>query len=289
MKTIFQRLFFLFILSACFASCTDADDTLPEPKVIIKFKFDSTQERLNNFGQPATVGAGNAAQSPIFNVISAHYLEFSQNATTQLGQGFVAYHAPETTLGGSTAIDFSQSIQAKAGEVFLEIPLKAFQAGTYEWLRVSLSYQDYSVSMRLSQVDYQANIKSFIGFNTYLENRIINNTSFTGNKAQGYWEFSIANNPYETSGQAPENATTVPNPLAATSPVPAGSCVVTGKFETPFIITGNEKRNVNVTLSLSTNKSFEWKEVTNNGLYEPSIGENVVDMGIRGLIPTYKK
>jgi hypothetical protein len=143
--------------------------------------------------------------------------------------------------------------------------------------------------MRLSQVDYKANIKSFIGFNTYLENRVIDNTSFTGNKAQGYWELFIANNPYEISGQAPANATTVPNPLVATSPIPTGSSVVTGKFEAPFIITGNEVRNINVTLNLSTNKSFDWKEFTPNGLYEPSLGENLVDMGIRGVIPTYKK
>jgi hypothetical protein len=39
----------------------------------------------------------------------------------------------------------------------------------------------------------------------------------------------------------------------------------------------------------SINKSFEWSEVTADGKYEPSIGENVVDMGLRGLIPTYTK
>ncbi|MFT7350525.1 MAG: hypothetical protein ACI9XR_000230, partial [Flavobacterium sp.] len=233
MKSLLLRLFLLSLTSVFVSSCTDADDTLPEPKVIIKFKFDSGLARLKNFGQPTTIAAGNAAQKPTFNFISAHYLEFSPNATTQLGQGYVAYLAPETTLGGSAAIDFSKAIQVKEGEAFLEIPLKDFQAGSYEWLRVSLSYQDYSISMLLSQVDYQANIKSFIGFNTYLENRIINNTSFTGNKPQGYWEFSILNNPFETSGQTAANATTVPNPLAATSPIPAGSCVVTGKFETP--------------------------------------------------------
>jgi hypothetical protein len=42
-------------------------------------------------------------------------------------------------------------------------------------------------------------------------------------------------------------------------------------------------------LSLSINKSFEWHEVLSDGKYEPSIGENVVDMGLRGLIPSYVK
>lgn len=72
------------------------------------------------------------------------------------------------------------------------------------------------------------------------------------------WNFA-----YATSvGQAPAGVTTVPNPIASTSPIPAGSCVVTGgKFSTPLVITGDEKNNVVVTLSLSINKSFEWTEV----------------------------
>ncbi|PKP18780.1 MAG: hypothetical protein CVU07_01210, partial [Bacteroidetes bacterium HGW-Bacteroidetes-23] len=79
----------------------------------------------------------------------------------------------------------------------------------------------------------------------------------------------------------------VPNPLFQTSPVPQGSCVVTGKFENNLTLVGNETSDVVVTLSLSINNSFEWTEVNNDGKYEPSAGENVVDMGLRGMIPSY--
>jgi len=40
---------------------------------------------------------------------------------------------------------------------------------------------------------------------------------------------------------------------------------------------------------LSINKSIEWTEVVVDGKYEPSAGENVVDMGLRGLIPSHDK
>jgi hypothetical protein len=63
--------------------------------------------------------------------------------------------------------------------------------------------------------------------------------------------------------------------------------VVTGKFPTNLTISGNETKNIIVTLSLSINKSFEWTEVINDGKYEPSQGENIVDMGLRGLVPTF--
>ncbi len=71
------------------------------------FKFDSTQERLNNLGTPAGVASGNKAQSPVFNVMSAHYLELTPDQFTALGSENVLYKAPETSIAGSNAIDFS--------------------------------------------------------------------------------------------------------------------------------------------------------------------------------------
>lgn len=281
----------LLVFGMSFISCEDQDDTATEPMLVIKFKFDPTQVRLNNLGQPATVAAGNAAQTPIFNSISSHYIEFAPTATTQLGQGQIVYHAQETNLGGSTAIDFSQSKIVAQDEEFLRIPLRDLAAGNYEWLRVSLSYQNYQINVRSAGADYPGTLASFVGFNTYIGTHSIGNNVFpvNGNVAQGYWAFALNDLPYSTSGQAPAGATTVPNPLAATSPIPAGSCVVTGQFATPLTITGAETRDVVVTLSLSINKSFEWHEVTADGKYEPANGENVVDMGLRGLIPTYVK
>ncbi|HLP53250.1 MAG TPA: hypothetical protein VK154_20315, partial [Chitinophagales bacterium] len=112
-------------------------------------------------------------------------------------------------------------------------------------------------------------------------------------KPQGYWGFEYSANfsgyPYNllTSGQAPAGATTVVNPFATTLGVPAGSCLVIGQFSGDKLhITGNETKDVVVTVSLSTNKSFEWVEVVNDGKWEPSKGEHIVDMGVRGMIPT---
>lgn len=286
-----KLLLFIIVLGASFSifSCEDLDDTPTEPMLIVKFKFDPTQERLNNFGVPTALASGHGAQSPIFNTISSHYVELAPDATTQLGFGNILYHAPETSLGGANAIDFSQSKIVAEGETFIEIPLKKIVSGNYQWLRVSLSYQNYQINVRSSGQDYQGTLASFVGFNTYIGSHSIGNTFFQvdGNRAQGYWAFALYDLPYSTSGQAPANATTVPNPIAATSPIPAGSCVVTGKFATPLAITGYEKKNIVVTVSLSTNNSFEWIDLNNDGKYEPAAGETLVDMGLRGLVPSY--
>ncbi|MBK9290009.1 MAG: hypothetical protein IPN38_20775 [Flavobacteriales bacterium] len=60
-------------------SCKKEDTATPTdpvdagPRLILKFAFDSTQVRLNGFGQPSTVPVGHGAQCPKFQSMSAHY------------------------------------------------------------------------------------------------------------------------------------------------------------------------------------------------------------------------
>lgn len=253
------------------------------PELIFKFKFDSTQVRLNNLGVPTSVPAGNAAQSPKFNLISSHYIELTPNSLTAVGGGQVLYHAPETTAGGANAIDFSKSIQVGEGEVFKRIPISSITPGTYQYLRVSLSYQNYEIKYQYGSASLTGTMAAFVGFNTYITSHTINTQSVAvnANKLQGYWAFETFGSVFQ--GQAP--VTTVPNPLFATSPIPSGSCLVTGQFAAPFTITGSETSDIVITISLSTNKSFEWEDDDADGKFSPAAGDTVVDMGLRGLIP----
>ncbi len=287
MKKIFLVIAAMAV-GVAFNSCKKKPGDTPTvtPKLIFKFKFDSTQQRLDNIGQPATVPSGHAAQSPKFNGMSAHYIELAPTPFIALGSGDVVYHAPETTLGGSTAIDFDSSIVAGDGEQFFSIPITSVTAGTYQYLRVSLAYQNYDVKVRYTSIDFTGTVASFIGFNTYIRSFSPKTVAVTvnSNKAQGFWAFEAFS--LVTQGQAPAGATTVPNPIFATSPIPSGSCVVTGPFDGgSLIITGNETKDIIVTVSLSTNDSFEWID-NGDGIYEPDYGTDaVVDMGVRGLIP----
>lgn len=272
---------------AIFLSCSKDTPPAPQPgaRLIIKFKFDGNQERLNNLGEPSAIPDGNAAQTPNFNFISSHYIELAQSTTTLLGKGDIIYQGKETNAGGSKAIDFNQAILVEENEEFISVPLKSVEPGIYNWVRVSLSYQEYEIDVLNEGVDYTGTLASFVGYNNYITSFELNGNTIVvnSNKLQGYWAFETQGVTIE--GQAPEGATTVPNPLFNTSPIPQGSCVVTGQFEDGLTITGNETHNIEITLSLSINNSFEWEEVNEDGKYEPSAGEKVVDMGLRGLIP----
>jgi hypothetical protein len=268
-------------------------------KLIFRFKFDSTQARLNNLGQPSTIPSGNAAYSPRFNEMSAHYIELAPGDLTQVGKGAVLYKADETTCGGSNAIVFCKSVVCKDGDILFSIPFSKVPAGSYKWLRISLAYQNYDIKVKTNAAGViDGTIASFVGFNTYVQkykmkDAVMTPTLSGANRKQGYWGFytKVLGAEYKSEGEAPGTTVVNPNPG---SPIPAGSCLVTGEFfdvtgnkKEPFVISGSETADRTITVSLSINKSFEWTEKTADGYFQPEIGEAVVDMGLRGLIPKF--
>lgn len=291
-------------LVACFlyASC-DKNPTTTDPSLIISIKFDSTQQRFDAFGDSSTIPIGHAAQHPQFNGLSLHNIELVPNELTPLMGGDVIFIGQETSVGGAIAVDFDQAIIRSNGEVFVEIPINELTPGTYQYVRTSVTYQNYSVNFNLNNVpafpsgttnlvDQQGTVASFVGFNTYINTLQVNqmDTSIQGNRVQGFWAFeSDLTTPYSAynSIYAGQSAgTTVVNPLFNTTPIPAGSCLVTGSFMQPFEITGTETEDIRVELSYSTNKSFEWQDDNGNGKWDINVGgqtETVVDMGLRGL------
>ena len=282
---------YLIVVCVLFMSCnsdeTDCCAGLDQPRLIVKLKFDSTQERLNNIGEPATIPTTNAAQSPIFSKMSANYIELAPNEFTLLGEGEIVFEGSETNVGGEQAIDFQSAQFAGNNEMFFSMPLSQVQAGDFNWVRVSLAYQEGDIDFLAEDGnDYTGTLASFVGYNTYISSFNLNGSAIdvNANRLQGFWAFETLG--FTAQGQAPEGATTVPNPLFSSSPIPQGSCVVTGQFVNGLTISGDETEDVIVTLSFSTNNSFEWTEVNFDGKYEPSAGEQVVDMGLRGLIPS---
>lgn len=290
-----------------FFSCKKENNSTTDLQ--FQFRFDDTQQRLNNIGQPAPIPAGNAAQTPEFREMSVHYVELAPNALTALGAGAIVYHAEETSQGGETAVNFDKAAKAGQNQVFTKISLKDVPPGTYEWVRASVTYQNYDVRFNINNIPSLGNLSnqkgtvaSFVGFNTYLTTVKPREKTLTVNddKKQGFWAFetqlsdTYASLNHIYSGEAPAGATTVVNPLFASSPIPAGSCVVTGKFAQPLVITGSETEHILVTLSFSINNSFEWQDTNGNGqldFYGDGVTqpEKIVDMGLRGLLPEWSK
>ncbi len=304
MKNIFL---FLITGSIVFFSCTKkSQEDLNDAKVTFSFKFDETQDRLDSFGQPSSIPSENAALSPSFSQLSAHFIELVPTELTPYQSGAFIYKGAEVPANNSnnfsTAIDFDNAILGDETAPFLEVPLKDIQAGVYNHLRVSVAYQNYEVKYNLNNIPVVGDLKeesgtigSFVGYNTQINKLKIFSEEIDVNdaKLQGYWAFETQFAPPFTAynqvltGSAPANATTVVNPFPS-SPIPLGSCVVSGSFDAPLTITGAETEDIHITISFSTNKSFEWKDLNGNNQWDldaqnPNDSEPVVDMGLRGM------
>ncbi|MHB8261158.1 MAG: hypothetical protein ACYDCN_06695 [Bacteroidia bacterium] len=330
-KLIALSLTALISFASCKKDTKSTTTTPPPPApptLKFVFKFDSTQARLGDSGLVVTVPSNHRAQNPRFNGMSAHYIELSKTSTMQVGAGAVLYVTTTqmaspltvTNAAGSqtytNAIVFSEENIVGQGGQFFSIPLSSVPPGTYPYLRVSVAYQNFDINYGIlagttisgyilpSNYYTTGTIASFIGYNSYISSYKIKTqtVSVDSNKAQGYWGFESApyvlgGNTYTVSpsqGQAPQGATTVVNPLFASSPVPAGSCLVTGRFvgttgsTDSLTITGHETSDIVITVSMSTNNSFEWKHnptnPSDNNIYFLN-GDTVVNMGVRGMKP----
>lgn len=281
---IIKAITFLSVCSLVLSSCKDKNEPVAtSPKLILKFRFDSTQFRTGNFGETQSVPDSNAAQSPKFNHMGASFVELTANDNVLPFQGTQVAMTP--SISGAT--DFTQLMLAGNNEVFLTTDLSSIANGTYPYIRISLAYQNYEIKFNYQNNDYTGTLASFIGEKTYVNNYTIKdeNVQIDTVVNQGYWGFEphipTANLFF---GQSPVGATTVPNPLNDTSPIEISSCLVTGQFDSPLEITGNETEDIVIICSISTNNSFEWRDNNDNDKFEPET-ETVVDMGVRGLIP----
>jgi hypothetical protein len=310
LRKIYLPLTTVFLL-ICVASCDK--DVKEFTYLQFALQFDETQERLNNLGEPSTLPPGNAAITPVMHSMSVHYIELVPDAYTLYKEGQIIYKAPETMDGGQLSIDFDSSLITDENTSFYKVNINKIAPGTYQYVRASLAYQNYDVQFNILNIptvgdllNQTGTVASFVGYRTYIRQLSVNqlSTDIYADKDQGFWAFeTLLSEPYNAynaiyTGQAPAGATTVVNPLHDTAPIPPGSCVVTGKFAEPLVITGDEsddaiQEDLVITLSFSTNQSFEWVDLNANSAWDidaadASLTEQIVDMGVRGLIPIWE-
>ncbi|WP_422859185.1 hypothetical protein ACOKFD_18050 [Flagellimonas sp. S174] len=305
---------FLTLASSIWFSCSsdlenNTDDAMDSSNFMLNITFimDTNADRLDNLGNPVDIPEGNAAQNPDFEVLGLHFIGLYPNKFTPFENGATVFSSPTTDQGGTSAIDFEHELFLTESDNTISIPLNSIASGTYEYFRSSIGFQQYKITYNLSgisnldnswptgindDIDVSGTVASFLGFNTFIDSYMIEKQTVTvnGNKLQGYFGLETTGDiqgfpfNYLSEEDAPE--TTVPNPISDTSPVPEGSCVVTGIFLSPLIIPESPKEDVNIQMVISINNSFEWKDPNGNGKYEPLLGEQVVDMGTRGVFPT---
>lgn len=303
-----QYIYILSIVLLAFSCSTDdAPSPSSHPMLHITFVMDTSVARLDNLGNPVSIPNTNAAQHPDFEILGLHFIGLFEDQFSAYENGVTVFSSPTTEAGGSMAIDFEKEAFLSPTNNELSFPLNEISPGSYEYFRTSIGYQKYKITYNLAgaasnnpnwpngisdDIDIEATLASFLGFNTYIDHYTIDQQSISvnANKLQGYFGLesngTIAGFQFNDITEGDAAQTTVPNPISASSPIPAGSCVVTGQFPTALVIPETPTEDIHIQITVSINNSFEWQDDNQNGKYEPLLGEDVVDMGIRGIFPS---
>ena len=254
------------------------------PRIRVLLDVDPDQIRVDSFGQPAPFPpAGHAALSPDFLVIGAHSAELVPHEFTLLGAGEQLFDSEHR----DDAVDFDALPRVSPGDELWSGALSTLAPGTYKYLRLSVSYQQFRVpgtaSFAGNEITTPIEIVSVVESKMYIDAYDIGDDTveIDGVREQGYFG-AWSQYTGVTQGQAPVGSTTVPNPLDATSPIPVTSCVVAAVLDPPLVITGDEEGDLTFNITMSTNNSFEWID-DGDGKWQP-LSEPVVDMGLRGML-----
>ena len=171
----------IIALAACVLVIGCKKEELSEdngPNLIFKLKFDPNQDRLDGLGQVITqLPDTHAAQTPTFNGMSAHYIELTPSEFTMPGDGERVYKGATTDAHGTVnvagneldPIDFSKAVIKDEGEVFYSLPIKDVKSGTYPYIRVSVTYQNFDVKYNSSGFNnLSGTVASFVGYGQYI-------------------------------------------------------------------------------------------------------------------------
>lgn len=216
----------------------------------IQIKFDSTQERLDSFGNISSIPSGHGAISPIMNSVSIGHIELLTDSTIAYGNGVsVLYqgHAQNGTHGYNcchNAFEENRGFQTTLSE--------NESNKTFNWIRADFVYQNYRIPYSINGQVYQGTLASFLapvtfGYYFQLQDSVYDEYSIQYN---GRWYLEV-----DTPGYGvilTDSALTLaPNELFNSSPVPGGGCIVTCKIDPPLYV-GNPGSK-SFTISLTTN------------------------------------
>ncbi len=283
---------------AIFWNCNKDDD----PQIQVFWQQDPFQERLDNEGRVSPVSSSNLSLSPKLNSIAVEHIELLPSEPTRLFSGATLYSVNNKQTINDTTVSSDRLIFTPSDKPLSTSFLKPLQGKTFEWVCVWLAYQNFDVRFNLNNVpnigtltDESSTFSTFLAAKTFISrHKVITKEDIVNDfRLKGYWvfetnlraAFAAYNGVYR--GQLSPTTVTAVNPLSASVTTPRYSSVFIARLDKPITITGDEKKDINITLTFSTNQAFEWRDNNRNGRWDIDAqnihNEPIINFGLRGM------
>ena len=276
-------IFPLFVLSVIFLySCEPKEDgPIHDPyhplqpnlsTLVIKFEFDSLQERLDNFGNPSTLPANHQAVSTNFNSILIKMIELLKDSSEGYEDGTIIFF--NTSSVGMTVNDslwrYLSNTQAP---------------GLYKWMRVYFYYQNFEIPCKVNGNLFDGTLLSLLDPDQVFPSYTLMDSTIYGDSLMqgGSWFLELHTSGLDTlvRGQISQGQVTMPNFLHYSWPVPQDKYVVTFPITSDMEFTRPGYKEI--VISISTNNNFEWIDHSDPNYFEPFDGDSIYDFGISGI------
>jgi hypothetical protein len=284
---IYKYAFVLAVTCILFSCGKKDDDHRPIPKIppythlTVRIHFDSLQDRLDNYGNISAVPVGHGAQSPAFNSVSIGFIELLTDSTIPYQEGINIYNGTLAINASDTGYTCCTNLLEDGSEFQTNID-SPYIPGTFKYVRIYFVYENYNVSYFSNGAIYQGAVAAFLSPKTLAYYYRIGDSTITGAtvKLNGEWMLEVDTPGYGTILQD-RAAATQPNVLYNSLVPPSGGCIVTCRIDPELTLGDLDSRTI--TLSISSNKCFEWTEHSDPNYFEPFNGDTIVDVGIRGV------
>jgi len=245
------------------------------------FKFDSLQDRLDNSGMLSSIPGNHRALSPKNPGFRIGYIELLSDPSTPAGYGVRIFGTGQVSNSFDTGYPCCQGV-IDENENFSTPYLALQDPTTFNWMRIYFTYTHFDIDYKINGSPYETSVSGFLAEKSltyYFEIRDSVYSEYS-TKINGEWYLEADTPGYGVvlHGSA---FTASPNILYNTVPTPSNSCVVTCAIDPPLFF--DHPDNKTITISLSTNKSFEWIENSDPDFFEPFNGDTIYDFGIRGI------
>jgi hypothetical protein len=285
MKSYARYLFYSILLLqiiSCRKKTDESPDKYPHYSILkINFKLDSLQERLDNYGNISSVPAAHGSMSPQNPKMRIGFVELLTDSGIQPGDGARIFGTGEVIASNDTGyqccqgfLDENQTYQYLLPEV--DNPIR------YYGIRIYFSYQHFDVNYTINDIQYSGSVAAFLAKKSITYYFEVKDSVYTqySLKQNGEWYFEVDTPGYGIV-QHGTAFTASPNVLFQSVPTEANSCVVTCPISPVLIM--DYPMSKTITISISTNHSFEWVENSTPGIFEPFDGDSIYDIGIRGV------
>lgn len=265
----------------------------------IHFTFDSNQERLDSNGIVDNPNGNAGSQHIEVKRFAIARIEFNKGNDTNSSNALTFYKTEDTVINGVYVLNFPKLVWLDKTNNKLTIPIDNIPFGEYQFMKIVIAVIDYEITGQLNlsagkSVQVIMPIKSFLGHACYIPNFNIGDSLETINniRAQGFTvslvHYAPANIHRVFRGSA--KIVTAPNPIYKTSPTIARSGIITAAFlNKSVVINETTNQDIELNVSFSTNKAFEWDDNNKNGAFDVvPVYEPIANIGLRGMQPTVK-